>query len=216
MANWGETYKGKLCPKGHTTRYVQTDDCAECKKQKRVETRERINEYQGRYYKKNKETLLEISKQSYQNNKEHIAEVSHRYYQNNKERCNERSKQWRIENKERIKERNKQLRLANPMQARLRSAKKRASKQGVPFNLTLADFPPLPEVCPMGIPFTPNASFGSPGSPTLDRVIPRLGYTKGNVQWLSARANRIKDNATLDELKAIIAYLEKHTPDWLK
>jgi len=36
-------------------------------------------------------------------------------------------------------------------------------------------------------------------SPTLDRILPELGYVKGNVAFLSYRANRIKDNGTMQE-----------------
>lgn len=34
----------------------------------------------------------------------------------------------------------------------------------------------------------------------LDRFIPELGYVKGNVTFLSRRANRLKNSASLDEL----------------
>jgi hypothetical protein len=36
-------------------------------------------------------------------------------------------------------------------------------------------------------------------TPTLDRILPELGYVKGNVAFLSYRANRIKDNGTMQE-----------------
>lgn len=35
---------------------------------------------------------------------------------------------------------------------------------------------------------------------TLDRLIPELGYVKGNVTFMSFRANRIKSDATKDEI----------------
>lgn len=44
-------------------------------------------------------------------------------------------------------------------------------------------------------------------SPTIDKIIPELGYTKGNVVWCIDRCNRIKSDATLDEMK-------KWMPDW--
>lgn len=50
---------------------------------------------------------------------------------------------------------------------------------------------------------------GSHKSAHLDRIIPELGYIKGNVQWISGRANRIKYDASLDELRAIVAWLER-------
>ena len=40
---------------------------------------------------------------------------------------------------------------------------------------------------------------------TLDKIDPAKGYVVGNVQILSHRANSIKNNATLEELKLIVA-----------
>lgn len=43
----------------------------------------------------------------------------------------------------------------------------------------------------------------------LDRLVPSKGYVKGNVRWISRRANRIKSDATIDELKKILKYVEE-------
>ena len=43
----------------------------------------------------------------------------------------------------------------------------------------------------------------------LDRFNPDLGYTKGNVAWVSGRINRIKYNATIQELSDILNYMIK-------
>lgn len=42
----------------------------------------------------------------------------------------------------------------------------------------------------------------------LDRLIPDKGYVKGNVHWISRRANRIKSDATVEELEKIISYMK--------
>lgn len=42
----------------------------------------------------------------------------------------------------------------------------------------------------------------------LDRLIPAKGYIKGNVHWISRRANRIKSDASVEELEKIIAYMK--------
>lgn len=34
------------------------------------------------------------------------------------------------------------------------------------------------------------------------------GYVKGNVHWISRRANRIKSDATVEELEKIISYMK--------
>ena len=43
---------------------------------------------------------------------------------------------------------------------------------------------------------------------TLDRKVNALGYVKGNVFVISHRANRLKQDATADELAAILAYMK--------
>lgn len=55
-----------------------------------------------------------------------------------------------------------------------------------------------------------NSGYGSHRSGHLDRIDPNLGYTKGNVRYISGRANRIKYDATIDELQKIIEYMKRH------
>lgn len=44
----------------------------------------------------------------------------------------------------------------------------------------------------------------------LDRFVPALGYVKGNVMFLSRRANRLKNNVTTKELKQLIKWMEDY------
>lgn len=46
--------------------------------------------------------------------------------------------------------------------------------------------------------------------PSLDKMNPRLGYTKGNVQWVTKRANLLKGNQTQEELKTLCINILKH------
>ena len=85
-------------------------------------------------------------------------------------------------------------------------ARARASKYGIPFDLVVHDIE-LPDVCPvLGIPMSWSDTI-TENTPSLDRIVPELGYVKGNVNVISFRANRLKNNATLDELKALVAYV---------
>ena len=43
---------------------------------------------------------------------------------------------------------------------------------------------------------------------SLDRFKPENGYTKGNVCWISWRANSIKRDASLDEIKSIYDWMQ--------
>ena len=46
-------------------------------------------------------------------------------------------------------------------------------------------------------------------APSLDRLIPKLGYVKGNIVIVSTRANTIKRDATPEELMKIAKFYEK-------
>jgi hypothetical protein len=88
--------------------------------------------------------------------------------------------------------------------AMYRRAQRRAREQSIPFNLELADIV-IPETCPLlGIPLYRTSGEPTPNSPSLDKVIPALGYVKGNVQVISNRANLIKNNASLEEMETLV------------
>lgn len=93
-----------------------------------------------------------------------------------------------------------------------RQAKTRAEIKGVPFDITPDDIE-VPDICPvLGI--LMEFGLGKRGralkSPSVDRIIPSLGYIKGNVRVISYRANSLKSDATLEELKALVKYVEDH------
>lgn len=94
------------------------------------------------------------------------------------------------------------------------SAKARARRDGLPFNLSIDDIV-IPDTCPvLGIPIRVAEGRMSAGSPTLDRVIPRYGYVRSNVRLISWRANALKNNASLLELKKLVNYMEDHKPNF--
>jgi hypothetical protein len=93
----------------------------------------------------------------------------------------------------------------------LRRAKKRAAYAGIPFNLTLDDIQ-IPEKCPIfGIPLVVHEKRYANDSPSLDRVIPKLGYVTGNVIVISQRANILKRDASLEELEMLVCGLRRIT-----
>lgn len=94
--------------------------------------------------------------------------------------------------------------------ALVRAAKARAKKKGIPFDVTIEDFI-LPEKCPLlEIPLTVGYGSSQENSYSLDKIIPDLGYVKGNVWVISNKANMIKNNASLEELKLLVKNLETH------
>jgi hypothetical protein len=91
----------------------------------------------------------------------------------------------------------------------------RAKKLNVPFNLDVAWYVEnYSEICPvLGIQMgNYPGNIYQDKSVSVDRLIPALGYVRSNCRIISGRANRIKSDATLDELKALVRYLEsEHT-----
>lgn len=88
-------------------------------------------------------------------------------------------------------------------------ARHRVTLNGLPFNLKPEDFE-MPTICPvLGIPLVLGQGKLHDNSPTLDRIIPELGYVKGNVKVISYKANRIKNNGTLADLEAVIRYMKQ-------
>jgi len=86
-------------------------------------------------------------------------------------------------------------------------AKKRAKKKGLDFNLEISDIR-IPQRCPLlGIEIWVAGEVQTSASPSLDRIDPSLGYIKGNVWVISNRANTIKSDATIEELKLIASNL---------
>lgn len=82
----------------------------------------------------------------------------------------------------------------------LSAAKSRAKRRGIPFDIIPSDII-IPERCPvLGIPLQLSNGVRGPASPSIDRIIPELGYVKGNVVVTSWRANDIKKDATPEEL----------------
>lgn len=68
----------------------------------------------------------------------------------------------------------------------------------------------IPLVCPiLGIPLKHNSIGKADTSPSLDQIVSGAGYTKGNVQVISQRANRIKNDATPEELLCLAAWVYK-------
>ena len=90
----------------------------------------------------------------------------------------------------------------------LARAKSRAKKNNLAFNIELDDIV-IPGRCPLlGIKIESTEVRNSPNNPSLDKIIPKKGYIKGNVWVISNRANTLKNDATLQELKTLVENLE--------
>lgn len=90
-------------------------------------------------------------------------------------------------------------------------AKNRAASGGYPFDLTPVDIE-MPTHCPvLGVEL--KVHVGRPGafstSPSLDKIVPELGYVKGNVQVMSQLANQMKGAATPEQLLKFADWIYK-------
>ena len=84
--------------------------------------------------------------------------------------------------------------------------KAKCKKYGIPFDLTEDDLV-MPEFCPIfGIKLHVGVGKQTNNSPSIDRVIPELGYVKGNVVVVSNRANSLKKSASLSELVSMVQF----------
>ena len=50
-------------------------------------------------------------------------------------------------------------------------------------------------------------------SPSLDRIVPELGYIPSNVVVISYKANAIKRNATPQEIRRVADFYERLVPN---
>lgn len=86
----------------------------------------------------------------------------------------------------------------------------RARRTGREWNLQISDIH-VPYRCPvLGIKLVMNVGFGKKNSATIDRINPNKGYIKSNIAVISHMANRIKSNATSEEIKKTYQWLKKN------
>lgn len=87
-----------------------------------------------------------------------------------------------------------------------------AKKRGIEFNLTTADIDDIgiPLQCPvLNIPIYFYRGKSKDDSISFDRIDSTKGYQKDNVIIVSNRVNKLKSNATLEEIKKIHDFFEE-------
>ena len=136
----------------------------------------------------------------YERNREKVLEFMRKY---NIEHSEERL-EWRNNHKRKIKilsqSWQKNARVTTPWICLFRGAKQRAKKKNIQFNLTkeyLESIWPKDGKCPIsGIILDLYSNKHNVNSPTIDRIIPEIGYLPGNVAIISRQMNTIKQNIT--------------------
>jgi hypothetical protein len=112
-------------------------------------------------------------------------------------------------NKERLNRQTREWHKRNHKRSLVVTARARAKKQNIPFDLVPEDIV-VPEICPvLGIPLIRQKGKRNNNTPSLDRIIPEKGYVKDNVRIISWRANRLKCDASFEELEKLYLYMKK-------
>lgn len=95
----------------------------------------------------------------------------------------------------------------NRIKAWLNGIRKRSRARSLDFNLVAEELV-IPEVCPvLGIPLHFGKSH-HPNLPSIDRFDNTKGYTKENTRIISYRANKLKNDATLEEMESVVKYMK--------
>jgi len=162
---------------------------------------------------KHREYMREWARKKYAENPQPWKDRVARYKKKHPGKVARAQRSWRNRNVAWVREWAYDYRRRKPEQYLLRNARYRAKKMGVPFGLCLGDIM-IPEVCPvLGIKIELGAGRTLSGwernsSPSLDRVDNNKGYVKGNVRVISLRANGLKGAASIEELRAVLEYME--------
>jgi hypothetical protein len=120
-----------------------------------------------------------------------------KYYKENAEWRKAASTKWNLE---------------HPREVMLYGARRRAKRFNVPFTITVEDIE-IPDRCPVfgftfiGPPKTIGSDTAVMRSPSLDRIVPRLGYVPGNVQVISLKANLLKSSRPIAQWVAISRWM---------
>lgn len=119
-----------------------------------------------------------------------------------------RRREWQIKNKEKaLASREKYRRSKRGIVTTMLC---NARKQRRACDISAADIFriwPLDDRCPvLGVPF--GFAPRHPYRPSLDRFDSSLGYTKDNISVISWRANKLKNDATLSELRALVDWMD--------
>jgi hypothetical protein len=97
------------------------------------------------------------------------------------------------------------------MREKFRLKKSNATRIGVEFNIEFGDLV-FPTHCPiLGLELDYFTEQGwEENSPSFDRIDPSKGYVKDNVAIISMRANRIKNNGSVEEHQKIVDFMKQY------
>ena len=162
-----------------------------------------------RWRAKNKEKTLTYAKNYRERNKSNPEykkkKTAHdkAYREKNREKIKLQQLETRSERLAKRRKRNRDLRVRHPEIFLIESSKARAKKKNLEHTLTTKDIK-IPDTCPvLGIPIVVGSGRPHYNSPSLDRIDSKKGYIKENIIVVSWRANDLKRDATIEEMKKL-------------
>lgn len=179
--------------------------------------------YNKQWYQEHKEQAKAKSRQYRHDNPEKTKAAMARWRESNKEYRHAYSKAYFAVNQPRLSQNARERRQAfftkDPKAAWLhyisKTAASRARQNKLPYDKDLSTLA-LPDICPvLSIPLNysrrrnVNLLGPQPDSPSLDRIVSERGYVVPNLRVISWRANLLKRDATIDEIKRVLAYMEE-------
>lgn len=102
-----------------------------------------------------------------------------------------------------------EVRNRNPLRHFLNQKRSYCTLYNIPFNLDEEYLKTIwTDYCPIS---GDKLKFGGKDGAHLDRLIPALGYVKGNVTFISQRMNKIKSDASVEDVEKLLEWMRnKH------
>jgi len=128
-------------------------------------------------------------------------EHTKKYISERKEHYKHLNDEWRKNNPDYQKKWTKKC----PESRLLRSARQRAKQKNMECTITQNDIH-IPKLCPVfKVPFVKGTEY----APSLDRIDNTKGYTPENIVVVSRKANVMKNNGSVQDLKMLVEYYSK-------
>lgn len=197
---------------------MATKICSNCKIEKDLDNDFHVNKAssdgKGSYC---KVCARAKAKQWAKDNPERVIEAQRKRNEKNEVKVKADAKVYRTKNRPYFRDKCRQYYYDKPKKSMLYECRKRAKKFGIPCTITEDDII-IPEFCPiLGIELIRGATINNrDNAPSMDRIVPELGYIPGNIAVMSFRANRLKNDGNIEEIRKVLEWLEKHHRAQLK
>lgn len=159
------------------------------------------------YYEANKDAILSTMKQTRTAQGDTILSYEREMYRKHNTARQENAAAYYAKRQQSILEDAKTKHRSNLLARWIKNIGQRSKRSNIPFDLTVEYVQSImPSECPvLKHPFITDGT-NRDYMWSLDRIVPDLGYVIGNVNVISWKANRLRSNASADELKAVYEY----------